>query len=216
MGDKTVIFRLIDKEMYWHMMVDDDNMVVARGMALHKMIRLVTAATINGGYLNFMGNEFGHPEWIDFPREGNGWSYKYARRQWDLVDREDLKYKYLNAFDNDMIRVISDVYNFQALPVDKLWEKDSDQVLAFRRGDLVFVFNFNPVKAFTGYGILAPAGEYEVVLSTDSPEYGGYGNIDESVSHLTQHDPLFAPAGREWLRLYMPPRSAQVLRLKRQ
>ena len=215
-GDKTVIFRLIDKEMYWHMMVDDDNMVVARGMALHKMIRLVTAATINGGYLNFMGNEFGHPEWIDFPREGNGWSYKYARRQWDLVDREDLKYKYLNAFDNDMIRVISDVYNFQALPVDKLWEKDSDQVLAFRRGDLVFVFNFNPVIAITGYGILAPAGEYEVVLSTDSPEYGGYGNIDESVSHLTQHDPLFAPAGREWLRLYMPPRSAQVLRLKRQ
>ena len=214
-GDKTVIFRLIDKEMYWHMMVDDDNMVVARGMALHKMIRLVTAATINGGYLNFMGNEFGHPEWIDFPREGNGWSYKYARRQWDLVDREDLKYKFLNAFDNDMVHTISGVYNFQSLPVDKLWEKDDDQVLAFRRGDLVFVFNFSPVKSFTGYGILAPAGEYEVVLSTDSPKYGGYGNIDESVHHLTQHDPLFAPAGREWLRLYMPPRSAQVLRLKR-
>lgn len=214
-GDKTVIFRLIDKEMYWHMMVDDDNMVVARGMALHKMIRLVTAATINGGYLNFMGNEFGHPEWIDFPREGNGWSYKYARRQWDLVDREDLKYKYLNAFDNDMLRIISGRYNFQLLPVDKLWEKDDDQVLAFLRGDLVFVFNFSPVKSFTDYGILAPAGEYEVVLSTDSPKYGGYGNIDESVHHLTQHDPLFAPAGREWLRLYMPSRSAQVLRMKR-
>ena len=215
-GDKTVIFRLIDKEMYWHMMVDDDNMVVSRGMALHKMIRLVTASTINGGYLNFMGNEFGHPEWIDFPREGNGWSYKYARRQWDLVDREDLKYKYLNLFDNDMVHLISGVYNFQSLPVDKLWEKDDDQVLAFMRGDLVFVFNFSPVKSFTGYGILAPAGEYEVVLSTDSPKYGGYGNIDESVKHLTQHDPLFAPAGREWLRLYMPPRSAQVLRMKRQ
>lgn len=214
-GDKTVIFRLIDKEMYWHMMKDDDNMVVARGMALHKMIRLVTAATINGGYLNFMGNEFGHPEWIDFPREGNGWSYKYARRQWDLVDRKELKYELLNAFDNAMIHLLSGVYNFQALPVVKLWEKDDDQVLAFMRGDLVFVFNFNPSKAFTGYGVLAPAGEYDVVLSTDNPLFGGYGNIDESVSHLTQTDPLFAPSGREWLRLYLPPRSAQVLRLRR-
>ena len=214
-GDKTVIFRLIDKEMYWHMMRDDDNMVVARGMALHKMIRLVTAATINGGYLNLMGNEFGHPEWIDVPREGNGWSYKYARRQWDLVDRQELKYTLLNAFDNDMIHTISGVYNFQSLPVVKLWEKDDDQVLAFMRGDLAFVFNFSPVKSYTGYGILAPAGEYEVVLSTDSPKYGGYGNIDETVHHLTLHDELFAPTGREWLKLYMPPRSAQVLRLIR-
>ncbi len=214
-GDKTVIFRLIDKEMYWHMMKDDDNMVVARGMALHKMIRLVTASTINGGYLNFMGNEFGHPEWIDFPREGNGWSYKYARRQWDLVDRKELKYDQLNNFDNAMIHLISGVYNFQSLPVVKLWEKDDDQVLAYMRGDLVFVFNFNPVKAFTGYGVLAPAGEYEVVLSTDNADFGGYGNIDESVHHLTQTDPLFAPSGREWLRLYLPPRSAQVLRLLR-
>ena len=214
-GDKTVIFRLIDKEMYWHMMRDDDNMVVARGMALHKMIRLVTASTINGGYLNFMGNEFGHPEWIDFPREGNGWSYKYARRQWDLVDRKELKYMLLNAFDNAMVHLISSVYNFQSLPVVKLWEKDDDQVLAYMRGDLAFVFNFNPSKAFTGYGILAPAGEYDVVLSTDNPDFGGYGNIDENVSHLTQNDPLFAPSGKEWLRLYLPPRSAQVLRLRR-
>ena len=120
-GDKTVIFRLIDKEMYWHMEKNDDNMTVARGMALHKMIRLVTLATINGGYLNFMGNEFGHPEWIDFPREGNGWSYKYARRQWDLVDREDLKYQYLNDFDNAMVELIGSHYNFQALAIRKLW-----------------------------------------------------------------------------------------------
>ena len=116
-GDKTVIFRLIDDKMYWHMTVGDNDMTVARGIALHKMIRLVTIASINGGYLNFMGNEFGHPEWIDFPREGNGWSYKYARRQWDLVDREDLQYKYLNNFDNAMVELVSGVYNFQALPV---------------------------------------------------------------------------------------------------
>ena len=214
-GDKTVIFRLIDEKMYWHMMVDDNDMTVARGIALHKMIRLVTAATINGGYLNFMGNEFGHPEWIDFPREGNGWSYKYARRQWDLVDRKDLKYQFLNNFDNAMISLISDVYNFQALPVVKLWEKDSDQVLAFRRGDLIFVFNFNPSESFADYGILTPPGEYEVVLSSDDPEFGGYGNIDLGVHHFTQPDPLYTPHGVAWLKLYLPARSAQVLRLRR-
>ncbi|MDE6300257.1 MAG: alpha amylase C-terminal domain-containing protein [Muribaculaceae bacterium] len=211
-GDKTVIFRLIDKEMYWHMTVGDNNMTVARGMALHKMIRLVTLASINGGYLNFMGNEFGHPEWIDFPREGNGWSYKYARRQWDLVDREDLQYKFLNAFDNAMIETVSRCYNFQALPIRKLWEKDDDQVLAFMRGDLVFVFNFNPSKSFTGYGILTPGGVYSTVLSTDNPAFGGYGNVDESVEHFTIPDALYSPAGVEWLKLYLPARSAMVLR----
>ena len=214
-GDKTIIFRLIDSEMYWHMMVGDNNFTVDRGMALHKMIRLVTLATINGGYLNFMGNEFGHPEWIDFPREGNGWSYKYARRQWDLVDREELKYKFLGRFDHDMIHLVSSVRNFQATPVEKLWDKDDDQVLAFKRGDLVFVFNFNPSQSFTGYGILAPQGEYLHVMDSDQPEYGGYGNIDPGTSHLTQPDPLYTPHGLGWLKLYIPARSAQVLRLKR-
>jgi len=211
-GDKTIIFRLIDDQMYWHMMKDDDNMTVARGMALHKMIRLVTLATINGGYLNFMGNEFGHPEWIDFPREGNGWSYKYARRQWDLVDREELKYIFLNNFDNAMISLVGGTYNFQSLPIEKLWEKDDDQVLAFMRGDLVFVFNFSPTLVHNGYGILIPPGEYAPVLSTDRPEFGGYGNIDETVSHLTLHDDLYSPLGKEWLKLYMPPRTAIVLK----
>jgi len=214
-GDKTVIFRLIDQEMYWHMMIGDNNMTVDRGIALHKMIRLVTAATINGGYLNFMGNEWGHPEWIDFPREGNGWSYKYARRQWELVDRDDLKYKFLNAFDNAMIGLLSGVYNFQALPVVKLWEKDDDQVLAFRRGDLVFIFNFNPVKSYTDYGVLTVPGEYEIVMTTDNPDFGGYGNVDETVRHSTQPDPLYTPLGLGWLKLYIPARSAQVLRLKK-
>ena len=211
-GDKTIIFRLIDKEMYWHMQVNDDNGVVARGMALHKMIRLVTLASINGGYLNFMGNEFGHPEWIDFPREGNGWSYKYARRQWDLVDREDLKYKFLNGFDNAMIELVSKVYNFQALPVEKLWEKDDDQVLAFMRGDLVFVFNWNPTRSFTGYGFLAPAGEYEVVINSDDPQFGGFGFVDDKIHHFTMPDPLYSPSGKGWLQMYLPTRTAQVLR----
>ena len=211
-GDKTVIFRLIDAAMYWHMMVGDKDPAVARGIALHKMIRLVTLATINGGYLNFMGNEFGHPEWIDFPREGNGWSYKYARRQWDLVDREDLQYRFLNAFDNAMIELVSRRHNFQAKPIQKLWEKDSDQVLAFMRGDLVFVFNFSPDKSYEGYGLLAPGGVYSTVLSTDNPDFGGFGNIDETVEHFTKPDPLYTPAGVERLPLYLPARTAMVLR----
>ncbi len=211
-GDKTIIFRLIDKEMYWHMMVNDNNFAVERGMALHKMIRLVTLATINGGYLNFMGNEFGHPEWIDFPREGNNWSYKYARRQWELVDREDLKYKYLNAFDNAMIEVVGGVYGFQRLPVVKLWEKDDDQVLVFGRGDLIFAFNWNPSKSFSDYGFPVEEGEYEVVLDSDAACFGGFDFIDDSIRHFTQSDPLYSPSGKGWLKLYLPARTAQVLR----
>jgi len=211
-GDKTIIFRLIDKDMYWHMMEDDNTYSVGRGMALHKMIRLVTLATINGGYLNFMGNEWGHPEWIDFPREGNGWSHKYARRQWELVDREDLKYKYLNAFDNKIIGTVGECYDIQRTPVVKLWEKDDDQVLAFMRGDLVFVFNWNPNRSFQDYGFLAPLGEYEVIVDSDSKEFGGYGNIDDTVHHFTQYDELYAPSGKGWLRMYLPARTAQILR----
>ena len=214
-GDKTIIFRLIDDQMYWHMMKNDINYTVDRGIALHKMIRLITLSTINGGYLNFMGNEFGHPEWIDFPREGNGWSYKYARRQWSLVDREDLKYSYLGKFDADMISLIKNEHNFEKSLIDKLWDNEGDQILAFKRKDLIFVFNFHPNKAFTDYGILAPKGEYKTILNTDSPEYGGYGLIDESIPHFTNFDPLYKKDKKEWLKLYIPARSAMVLRLIR-
>lgn len=211
-GDKTIIFRLIDSEMYWHMMVGDHNMTVNRGMALHKMIRLITASTINGGYLNFMGNEFGHPEWIDFPREGNGWSYKYARRQWELVDREDLKYKFLGEFDKAMIHLIGGVKDFQKTEVRKVWDSDSDQILAFLRKDMLFVFNFNPVKSFDGYGFLVPPGKYEIVLNTDDANYGGYGFVDDTIEHLTIPDPLYAGEKKEWLRVYIPARTALVLK----
>ena len=213
-GDKTVIFRLIDAEMYWHMSRDDQDPTVARGMALHKMIRLVTLATINGGYLNFMGNEWGHPEWIDFPREGNGWSYKYARRQWDLVRADYLKYQFLNNFDNAMIHLVGSTAGFQSLPVRKLWDKDDDQVLAFMRGDLTFVFNFSPVNAYSGYGLLAPQGEYQTLITSDEPRFGGYGNVMPDTSHLTVPDPLYTPADLGWLKLYLPPRTAIVLRKK--
>jgi len=211
-GDKTIIFRLIDKEMYWHMMDGDHDGTVERGMALHKMIRLVTASTINGGYLNFMGNEWGHPEWIDFPREGNGWSHKYARRQWSLADRDDLKYKYLNNWDHDMIHLLGSTPGFESRPIVKLWDKDDDQVLAFMRGDLVFVFNFNPTQSFSDYGFLAPEGEYAGVMDSDNARYGGYDNIDEATHHLTQADPLYADKHLGWLKLYIPARTALVLR----
>ncbi|GAB6011918.1 alpha amylase C-terminal domain-containing protein [Viscerimonas tarda] len=214
-GDKTIIFRLIDSDMYWFMSkLYESSFKTDRGIALHKMIRLATATTINGGYLNFMGNEFGHPEWIDFPREGNGWSHKYARRQWSLVDNHDLKYHYLGDFDRDMLALIKTVPHFEQTPVVKLWDKDDDQVLAYMRKGLLFVFNFNPHKSFTGYGFLAPEGEYQIVLNTDSLIYGGNGIIDESAPHFTQPDPLYQPDKKGWLKLYIPARSAIVLRGK--
>jgi 1,4-alpha-glucan branching enzyme len=211
-GDKTIIFRLIDADMYWHMQALDRSLTVDRGMALHKMIRLVTATTINGGYLNFMGNEFGHPEWIDFPREGNGWSYQYARRQWALVDNPDLKYRFLGDFDKAMLTLIRSTDNFQNAPLQKICDNNNDQVLAYTRGDLVFVFNFNPQRSFADYGFLAPSGRYAVVLNTDDPRYGGHGLTDDSVVHRTHFDPLYAAEKKEWLQLYIPARTAVALR----
>lgn len=211
-GDKTIVFRLIDADMYWHFKKGDENGVAHRGIALHKMIRLVTAAAINGGYLNFMGNEFGHPEWIDFPREGNGWSYKYARRQWNLVDNKELDYHYLGDFDKQMLKVIKSEKDFIKTPVQEIWHNDGDQVLAFMRGNLVFVFNFNPTTSFTDYGFLVPTGAYNVVLNSDASEFGGNNLADDSVTHLTNYDPLYVTERKEWLKLYIPARSAVVLR----
>ncbi len=211
-GDKTIVFRLIDADMYWHFRKGDENFMVDRGIALHKMIRLLTASTMNGGYLNFMGNEFGHPEWIDFPREGNGWGYKYARRQWNLVDNKDLCYHYLGDFDEAMLKVIKSVKNFQKTPVVEVWHNDGDQILAFSRGDLLFVFNFSPDRSYTDYGFIVPQGSYDVVLNTDSKLYGGNEFADDSVRHFTNYDPIYERDGKGWLKLYIPARSAVVLR----
>lgn len=213
-GDKTLIFRLIDADMYWHFRKGDENGAVHRGIALHKMIRLVTASTINGGYLNFMGNEFGHPEWIDFPREGNGWSYKYARRQWNLVDNKDLCYHYLGDFDREMLNVLKSKKDFQKLPVQEIWHNDGDQILAYSRGDLLFVFNFSPTRSYTDYGFMVPEGAYEVLLNTDAKEFGGNGFADDSVCHFTNFDQLLQKDGKGWLQLYIPARSAVVLKRK--
>ncbi|MBO5611614.1 MAG: alpha amylase C-terminal domain-containing protein [Prevotella sp.] len=213
-GDKTIIFRLVDSDMYWHFKIGDENETARRGIALHKMIRLATLSTINGGYLNFMGNEFGHPEWIDFPREGNGWSHKYARRQWRLADDDDLCYKWLALFDAEMLRVVKMQKNFIRTAVNEIWHDDSDQILAFSRANMVFIFNFSPSKSYTDYGFLVKEGAYEVVLNTDNKAFGGNGFADDSVTHFTIHDELYAHQNKGWLKMYIPARSAVVLRKK--
>ncbi len=211
-GDKTIIFRLVDADMYWHFKKGDENETANRGVALHKMLRLVTASTINGAYLNFMGNEFGHPEWIDFPRQENGWSYTYARRQWNLVDNKELLYHYLGDFDRDMIKVLKENKRLLQTKIREIWHNDSDQVLAFSRGKYLYVFNFNPTKSFEGYGFMMPQGKYKVVLNTDAKKYGGFGLSDDNVEHFTNYDPVLSRQHKGWLQLYLPARSAMVLK----
>lgn len=211
-GDKTIIFRLIDSDMYWHMRKGDENYTVNRGVALHKMIRLATISTINGAYLNFMGNEFGHPEWIDFPREGNGWSHKYARRQWGLVDDKSLIFHYLSDFDKAIIDLVKNIDKMPKVQIKELWHNDSDQVLIYERGEYIFVFNFNPVNSYTDYGFLTKRGEYIVVLNTDSVSFGGQGINDDTVKHITLKDKLYEKDKKEWLKLYILARSALVLK----
>lgn len=211
-GDKTVIFRLVDSDMYWHFKIGDENLTVHRGIALHKMIRLITLATMNGGYLNFMGNEFGHPEWIDFPREGNGWSHKYARRQWDLVDNEELNFKYLNRWDIAENHLIQSVLRFNEAPLVPIWDNRGDHVVAFERRRLLFVFNFDGERSYTDYGFLVKKGEYNLVLNSDDPEFGGFGNVSGDAPYLTQEDPMYDADGKGWLKLYLPARTVLVFK----
>lgn len=201
-GDKTIIFRLMDKEMYYCMNKGSRNVIVDRGVALHKMIRLVTLATCGGGYLNFMGNEFGHPEWIDFPREGNGWSYKYARRQWSLSDSDDLRYKPLREFDAAMVRYVKKEKVLGDEP-RQLYVDEQRKVLIFRRGNSIFAFNFNPTASYEDFKFDAPEGEYVMAFNSDAPEFGGFSRLEPEERHATVD-------GR--LSLYLPSRVAIVLK----
>lgn len=207
-GDQTIIFRLLDKEMYYAMDMNSTSLVIDRGIALHKMIRLVTLFTSSGGYLTFMGNEFGHPEWIDFPRVGNQWSYKHARRLWHLAFDRDLRYHWLLDFDREMIEVFSQNQMANQSP----WlcaANDSDQVLAFMRGDFLVVFNFNPMQSFTDYGIPIPKGKYTVVLSTDEGRFGGFNRVDMSYLYYSEHLPY--EKDKHLVKLYLPARTGIVL-----
>jgi len=209
-GDKTIIFRLIDKEMYFSMRKDQPNLIVDRGIALHKMIRLVTLACAGGAYLNFMGNEFGHPEWIDFPREGNGWSYRHARRIWSIATDPELKFHWMLDFDYEMIDLFRRNWILNIPSVDLVWEKNEDQVLAFHRGPWLFVFNFNPVRSFAGYGIPLGAGKYHVALSSDNGRFGGQDRIDETITYYTLQ--ASETDSQHWLKLYLPARTALVMK----
>jgi len=207
-GDKTIIFRLIDKEMYFSMGKSSENLVVDRGIALHKMIRLISFATSGNAYLNFMGNEFGHPEWIDFPREGNNWSYQHARRQWSLMDDKKLKYHWLSDFDHEMIQ-LQKKFNLLEGEIIKYHSNPSDQVLSFGRNDLFFIFNFNPSNSFADYGLSMPPGKYTPVLSTDNSGFGGQDRVAENYIYRAVPEKSYAP--NYMLKLYLPARTGVVL-----
>lgn len=198
-GDKTLIFRLIDKDMYDHMQIDDNNLVVERGIALHKIIRLLTASTNAGGCLNFMGNEFGHPEWIDFPREGNDWSYHYARRQWNLADNKELKYQWLQAFDAALVqvRLLTDT-SYHYVTID-----EARRLLSFVRGGYLFVINLSPQTSYTDHEVPVFDGNYKIVLSSDDKKYGGQSRIDAEMTYSARN---------EKVKLYLPSRTAFVLK----
>ena len=210
-GDKSIIFRLIDAAMYGHMRIGDKDITVDRGVALHKMIRLATLATAGSGYLNFMGNEFGHPEWIDFPRQGNNWSYRHARRQWQLVDNPELIYQYIADFDRDMIFAARQFNILQNPAVNLLYEHSDNKLLIFQRAGLLFAFNFHPHRSCSDYRFEAPAGKYKMLLNSDAPQYGGHKRLIENQEHLTFRGDV---AGRKstFLSLYLPSRTAQVYR----
>ncbi len=202
-GDKTIMFRLCDAEMYTHMQKFGGSLIIDRGIALHKMIRLLTASLSGEGYLNFMGNEFGHPEWIDFPREGNGWSYHYCRRQWSLLDNPDLRYRELGDFDKGMVDLLKREKTLSK-PSVCLSIHEDDKVLIYEKGNLLFAFNFHPEKSFGGYPIpAAKAGTYKVILSSDDGVFGGFDRVDKAVRYTAQENGF---------RCYLPNRSAIVFK----
>ena len=208
-GDKTLAFWLMDKEMYWHMSKDDDDIIIERGIALHKMIRLITAAIGGEGYLNFIGNEFGHPEWIDFPRDGNGWSYKYARRQWSLVDNPELKYQYLNNFDKAMIHLLKENKVLEAMPAQQLNMDPNNKVIIFERHNLLFLFNFSVSNSIADYKFNIPEqGSYKAILCSDSESFGGHDRIDDDITYFSETD----ENGHATLKVYLTNRTALVLK----
>jgi 1,4-alpha-glucan branching enzyme len=206
-GDKSIAFWLMDKEMYYHMSVHDQNLIIDRGIALHKMIRLITISLGGEAYLNFIGNEFGHPEWVDFPREGNNWSYYYARRQWSLVDNKDLKYHYLANWDKAMINVIKENRVLAAPGANQLNMDGENKVIAFERSNLIFLFNFSTENSIFDYKFWVPeVGTYRIILNSDRKEFGGFERVDDSLEYPTDEN--------QFLRVYLTNRTALVLKKK--
>lgn len=209
-GDKTLAFRLMDKDMYWNMSRSSRSPVVDRGVSLHKLIRLITFTLAGEGYLNFMGNEFGHPEWIDFPREGNGWSMQHARRQWSLADNPDLRYSGLNRFDAEMQALDERHHLLEDPLIERLMVHETNKLLVYRRGPLVFAFNFHPTNSYADLRIPVPdAADYRVVLDTDEVRFEGFDRVERNVNYPRQDVPM---EGRgQSISIYLPSRSAQVM-----
>ena len=206
-GDKTLIFRLCDSKMYTDMSKCSNDIFIDRGMALHKMTRFITLTLGGEGYLNFMGNEFGHPEWIDFPREGNGWSHFYCRRQWSLGDRDDLKYGQLKSFDKAMLSLVKERRLLSKKT--KLLAGDPErQVITYERGGLVFAFNFSPYNSYEGYWLTVPtAGKYRVIMSTDEERFGGHNRISQEYVYTARR-----PRGKDaQFQIYIPARTGLCL-----
>lgn len=207
-GDKTIIFRLCDADMYWHMNKGSSSYVIDRGIALHKMIRLITSTIVGNGYLNFMGNEFGHPEWIDFPREGNGWSYHYCRRQWSLADNKLLRYEYLQSFDKAMIKLLKAERLLQKQAKNQ-WMHNGDKVIIYTKKNVVFAFNFHPYESFENYFIpVDEEGIYTVLLSSDDTDFGGFNRVDKLYRYKAEK----CEDGRIGFLCYLPSRTAIVLK----
>jgi 1,4-alpha-glucan branching enzyme len=197
--------------MYSAMRVSDQSLAVDRGMALHKLMRLITLASAGHGYLNFMGNEFGHPEWVDFPREGNHWSYHHARRQWRLRDDPGLRYRFLADFDAAMLQLIRENPAIDATAIRILLLHDDDKIIAFERGGLFFFFNFHPNRSLPDYAVETLPGEYTLALDTDASAWGGHARVQPGQHYLTQPE-VQDNCLRHMLRLYLPCRSALVLK----
>ena len=210
-GDKSLLMWLIDKEIYTHMStLTEMTPVIERGLGLHKLIRLVTHGLGGEGYLNFEGNEFGHPEWLDFPRAGNNNSFHYARRQFNLIDDELLRYKFLNEFDSKM-QWAEEKYGWLHSPQAYVSLKnESDKVLVFERAGLLWIFNFHPSQSFADYRVgVEESGTYRIILNSDSPEVGGFGRIDEKTRFFTTA--LEWNGRKNFTQVYIPTRTAIVL-----
>ena len=206
-GDKTMIFRLADAAMYTDMDKICHNFTIDRAIALHKMIRLFTIAGGGEAYLNFMGNEFGHPEWIDFPREGNNWSFHYCRRQWSLRDNGYLKYQWLGDFDEDVIKLTKKRKIFEQRMADLKYMNDGAQTMAFYRKGLMFAFNFNPSNSMTNVLIPVPNNaDYTVELCSDDVKYGGQGLVEHMKYPAKKFDDQY------FIELYIPARTAIILK----
>jgi 1,4-alpha-glucan branching enzyme len=202
-GDKTLAFWLMDQEMYWHMAKDDPHPVIERGIALHKLIRLATLAFGGEGWLNFMGNEFGHPEWLDFPREGNGWSFHYCRRQWSLVENPDLKYHWLSDFDRALMELASATRLLESAPARCLHIDHGAKILVAERANLIFVLNFSVDQSPFGYPLRVDGTETRsLLLDTDHAIYGGHGRVDHSFQYPVENDGV--------MKIYAPSRTGLV------